>query len=400
MKKLFIIIFFCISSLFLTGCWDRYELEERANILGLAVDIAEEEEGNSVPNVTHEEGGYPGNDKDTLYKVTAQLAIPGKIKLGPEKGGEESQKTAWVLESYGYTMKDAMANLQQQLAEKIYYGHLQIIVVNKKIVEEDITDINDFLKREYEVRRTAWMVVSEEAASNIIQAAPPLETVPSLYLSNTLDNSVRLGKLPREFFGKFWVDLSDIGVDAVLPIVKNIDNDRIMVSGLAYFKGDKMVGRTNPLQIGQYLAVKGQNPGGYSVAIATEDGANYMVESYERNSKFKVKVTNGKPSAFINVEINGMIEEETQSNNLSEEKLYEIEQKLCELSDKVFNEFKEKLQQNQSDIYAIGARIRAQYPKYWNDEVKTDEKWSEIYKDMDIQIKVDFKIKRSGMEWK
>lgn len=126
------------------------------------------------------------------------MAVPGKIKLGPEKGGTESEKTAWIVETYGYTMKDAMATLQQQLAEKLYYGHLQIIVVNKNIIEEGVTEINDFLKREYEVRRTAWMVASEGEASKVIKAAPPVEIIPSLYMSNTLDNSVRFGRLPRE----------------------------------------------------------------------------------------------------------------------------------------------------------------------------------------------------------
>lgn len=58
------------------------------------------------------------------------------------------------------------------------------------------------------------------------------------------------------------------------------------------------------------------------------------------------------------------------------------------------------MQKNQSDILAIGARIRAKYPKYWDNEVKTNERWAEIYKDIDIKIKIKFIIERSGMDWK
>lgn len=401
MRKIVVIFFLCTSSFFLTACWDRYELEERANILGMAIDIVEKDsEEVLLPEVTHENGNFPGKNDEQVYKVTVQLAVPGKIKLGPEKGGTESEKTAWVVETYGYTMKDAMAILQQQLAEKLYYGHLQIIVVNQKILKEGVTEINDFLKREYEVRRTAWMIVSEGEASEVIEAAPPVEIVPSLYLSNTLDNSVKFGKIPREYLGKFWVDLSDYGADGQLPLVKVINKDRILINGLAYFKGNKMVGAMTPIQTGMYLAIRERNPGGYSAAVATNDGATYLIKSLERKSNIKVEVKNGKPSAHIKVEIDGAIEEEIGADDLSEKKLYEIEEKANSWANVAFANFLRQLQKDQSDIIAIGARIRAKYPKYWDEEVKTDEKWLAIYKDMDIQIKVNFKIERSGMEWR
>lgn len=79
--KVFLIIGF---TLLLTGCWDRYELEDRANILGLAVDLAEKDDLREEPEVTHRQGHFPIEKKETLYKVTAQIAVPGKIKLGPE----------------------------------------------------------------------------------------------------------------------------------------------------------------------------------------------------------------------------------------------------------------------------------------------------------------------------
>lgn len=108
--------------------------------------------------------------------------------------------------------------LQQQLAEKLYLGHLQITIVNEDVAKKGLDDINDFLKREYEVRRTSWMVVSTGKAEDVLRAAPPIETVPALYLSDTLENAMRFGKLPREYLGKFWIDEADVGVDGALPM--------------------------------------------------------------------------------------------------------------------------------------------------------------------------------------
>lgn len=401
MKKLLLFFLLTMSLLLLTACWDRYELEERANILGIAVDYADEStEDFTIPDISHQKDKFPGNDKK-LYKVTAQLAVPGKIKLGPEgdsSGGSED--TSWVLETVGYTMKDALVNLQQQLAERVYLGHLQIVIVNSEIAKDGLEDINDFLRRDYEVRRTAWMAITEQKASKVLQTAPPIQTVPSLYLSQTLDNAMRFGKLPKGYLGKFGVDLDDVGIDGNLPLVKVIENDRILITGAAFFINDSMVGKMSPIEMGAYLAMRERNPGGYTVAVGTDDGGVYLVESLRRNSRINIIIENGKPTAMINVEIEAQIEEETKANDLGLKKLEEVEKKVNDLANTVFNEDLEKWQEKEADLLGIGARVRAFHSKYWHQEVKTEERWREIYKEMDIQAKVDFKIERTGMDWR
>lgn len=401
MKKRFLLIPGMSLLLFLTGCWDRYELEERANILGLAVDLAEDDEVKSVPKVTHLEGDFPKSRRDSLYKVTAQLAVPGKIKLGPEGGGGEgSEKTAWILETYGHTMKDAMANLQQQLAEKLYLGHLQIVVVSEDVAKKGLTDVNDFLRRDHEVRRTAWLAVNEKTAADVLKTAPPLETVPALYLSDTLDNAVRFGKLPREYLGKFWIDISDMGVDGILPAVKVIDGDRIMVDGLAFFEGKQMVGQMSPIEIGAYMTMKEKNPGGYSLAVAYEDGEGaYMIKPTERKSKVKLDFNKGKPTAKIIMELDAILEEEVNDASLNIESIKKIEKAAGEKLTEICEGLLHKLQVKGSDLIGIGARVRAKYGTYWDKEIKNDEKWTEVYKDMDIDVRVTYNIRRTGMEW-
>lgn len=398
MKRLY--LFLLLMTPLLTGCWDRYELEDRANILGLSVDFAEEKELREEPEVTHRIGHFPNEKRDRYYKLTAQVALPGKIKLGPEGGGGEgSEKTAWVIETFGHTMKDAIANMQQQLAEKLYLGHLQIVVVSEDVAKKGLTEVNDFLRRDHEVRRTAWMMVNDEDASKVLKTAPPLETVPALYLSNTLDHAVQFGKLPREYLGKFWIDLSDKGVEAILPAVKVIDNDRILVDGLAVFKAGKMVERTTPIEIGAYMAMKDKNPGGYSITVSLENGGVYLVKTKERDSEISVKVENEKPSATINIRMDAIVDEEINAGDLDRKSLKQVEQKASKKMVDICNELISKMQKQGSDIFGLGARVRAKYGWYWDQKVKTDEKWAEVFKEMEIKVNVDYTIRRTGMEW-
>jgi len=402
MKKAFLFSFLVSALLLLSGCWDRYELEERANILGLAVDYADESTKDfTIPEVTHRKGEFPDSGDKKLYKVTAQLAVPGKIKLGPEGGsGNGADKTSWVLETVGYTMKDALLNLQQQLAERLYLGHLQIVIINNEIAEDGLTDINDFLRRDYEVRRTAWMVITEGKASDVLETAPPIEIVPALYLSLTLDNAMRFGKVSKGYLGKYWTDLADIGVDAKLPVVKVIEKDRIMLMGLAYFKENQKVGTMSPIEVGGYLAMRERNPGGYTIAVSTADGGVYLVESLKRDAEINVNVKNGQPTAKINVRIEAAIEEETKENDLGKKKLEEVEKEANEQVEEILNDLVGRWQKDKSDVLGIGARIRAYHSNYWDKDIKTDDKWTETYKEMDIQVNVNFKIRRTGMDWK
>ncbi|WP_071394076.1 Ger(x)C family spore germination protein [Bacillus tuaregi] len=388
-------------TILLTGCWDRYELEDRANILGIAVDLAEEKDLSNEPEVTHRIGHFPIKKRETLYKVTAQIAVPGKIKLGPEGGGGQgSEKTAWILETSGHTMKDAMANLQQQLAEKLYLGHLQIVVVSDEIAKRGLSEINDFLRRDYEVRRTAWMIVNEKDASKVIKTAPPLETVPSLYLSDTLNHAVQFGKLPREYLGKFWVDISDDGVNAILPAVKVIEKDRILVDGLAFFQNAKMVGRTTSVEIGAFMGMKEKSNGGYSIAVSMkDDNGVYFIRSLKRKPKLDVSVKNGKPSAKIHIQVDAVIDEEVNVNQLNGRSLKQLEKAANKKREEICYELLKKIQKEGSDILGLGARIRAKHREYWNREIKTEEKWCEVYKEMDIKVTVDYRILRAGMEW-
>lgn len=390
----------CGMVLILTGCWDRYELEDRANILGLAVDLADEEDLKNEPEVTHFPDFFKEKKRDTLYKVTAQMAVPGKIKLGPEGGsGEGSEKTAWILETYGHTMMDAIANLQQQLAEKLYLGHLQVVVVSDEIAKRGLSEINDFLRRDHEVRRTAWMIINEKNAAKVLKTAPPLETVPALYLSATLDNAVQFGKLPREYLGKFWIDISDSGVNPILPTVKVVDGERILVDGLAYFSKEKMVGRTNALEIGAYMGMKEKSDGGYPWAVTLEgEKGIYMIKSQKRKPRIDVMVEDGVPRASIKVDVEATVDEEIVINTLSRKKLKQLEEASSRKREEVSRGLIEKTQEAGSDIWGIGARIRAKYPEYWSDKVKTDENWLDIYKEMKIDVAVQYNIPRVGME--
>ena len=395
----------------LSGCWDRMEIEDRANVLGISIDLESPQAQQEEAEISHLTGRFPPPTK-SMVRLTAQIAVPGRIPLGPGEGGggggggsggsggSGGQKPIWVVNVVGHTLDDAMVNLQQQLADRLFLNHLRVIIISEEFARKGVENVNEYLRRNPEVRRAAWMFVSKGKAVATMDISPPLGRVPSLYLMSTLDHAVSLGKFPNDFLGIFWSASSSLGQEPYLPYISVKGKDNIQISGMAYFKGNKMVGVTKPLEIGFYMAVKGMNPAGYIAAVPVQgQKATVMVRASHRQSKVDVTLKNGRPHANIKINIEGELDEKSnmQVNLGNPEAIRQIEHTAEELSKKTVESLIKDTQQHKADIFGFGEYLRAKHAKYWDTEVKTKEKWAEIYKDMSFEVSFSIRIRRVGM---
>lgn len=406
-KQVKLLCVLCVLLPLLSGCWDRLEIEERSAILGLAVDLGEPEEEKEEPKTSHLGEEFPKPPVGLIH-ISAQIAVPGRLPLGPGEGGggggggaAARQKPVWVVSAVGHTLDDAMSNLQQQLANRLFFGHLRVIVISEKLAKKGVQNINDYLRRNPEVRRLAWMVVSKGKASEAMQASPELERLPTLYLLATLEHAIQLGKFPTDFLGIFWSSSSKKGQEPFLPIVEIKKEQTVEISGLAYFKGDKMVGVTKPLEIGYYMATMGINPGGYTAVVPVPGTTStVMFHSKHRKSKILVDLKNGQPHVTVKVRVDGDLEEKSNEkfSIAGPERIDEIQKELEKRAMVGFKDLVKKTQEQGSDIYGFGEYFRSQYPKYWNQQIKTKSKWGEVYQEIPVDFEVTYRIRRVGMK--
>lgn len=387
----------------LTGCWDRLEIEDRAVVLAIGIDEAKPGDEKETSNATHILKQDPATNKG-LIRITVQIAVPGRIPLGTgsDSGGAAGVKPVWVLTSVGYTIEDSLMNLQQQLSSQLFFGHLRVIVLSEVVAKKGIQNENDFFRRQPQVRRTVWMVVSKGNASDIINATPQLERVPTLYLLATLEHARQMGKLPNIFLGVFFSASSAKGQEGTVPYVELKKESNIEIAGMAYFKNEKMVGTTTALQIGHYMAIKQINPGGYSV-LQEMPGAKTLVmfKTTHRKSKITTTIKNGKVHAIIKCQVEGdLTEKSNEKMSISKENLMKLEEKIQNDAAVGFEKFIKQTQKDGSDIIGFGEYVRATQWSYWNKEVKTKEAWENKYKDMEVEIKMRVKIRRIGTKTK
>lgn len=390
----------------LVGCWDRLEIEERAVVLGISIDVASKEAEKEEDEISHIAEGFP-EPNIRMIRVTVQIALPGKIPLGPGESGGGGKggagQTVWVKSVVGHTIDDALMNLQQQISGRIFFGHLRVIVVSEEMAKSGLQNINDYFHRNTEVRRMAWMMISKGNAEKLMRAAPELERVPALYLMSTMDNAVKLGKFPENYVGMYWSNSAKKGQEGFLPYVVLKGKQNVEVAGLAYFKNDKMVGATKPFEIAAYMAIKGMNPAGYRAVVKMEDTpGSVTIYATSRKSKFNLRIVNGRPLIVVSIFTELNLEEKINEQFLVSNSriLRSIEQKNMESLQKAAQSLIEHMQEKDVDIFGFGEFIRAKKPSYWNSQVKTNTGWQKRFKEIDVEVSVHSRIRRIGMKAK
>ncbi|RJE83637.1 Ger(x)C family spore germination protein [Paenibacillus sp. 1011MAR3C5] len=392
----------------LSGCWDRLEIDDRAVVLGVSIDEVDSEAKatREEDEVTHVRGSLPP-PKQGMVRVGVQIALPGQIPLGPGEsggmGGGNPNRTVWVINVVGHSINDAFMNLQQQVSSRLFFGHLRIIVISEEVAKKDMSNINDYFRRNPEVRRMAWMMVSKGKAFELMNAAPRLERIPTLYLMSTLDNAIKMGKFPKDYIGQYWSNSSKKGQEGFLPFVEIKEQDNVEIKGLAYFRGEKLVGITKPLEISGFLGLRGINPAGYRAVILldSEDlSTSVMTNVTHRHSKINLSVKDGKPYFQIRVELEANLDEKMSESIALDDPatIAAIERKQEKGSVQFYQNIIKKTQSKGSDIFGFGEMVRAKKPGYWHQYIGTKEKWQDMYKETTFDIEVAVRIRRIGMK--
>ncbi|MGG2996240.1 Ger(x)C family spore germination protein [Paenibacillus macerans] len=403
-KKFLLCVMALILPLCLSGCWDQVEIENRALVLGLAIDEAPPESAKEDPKVTVLKN-QPINGK--MIRVTAQIAVPGRVPLGPGggMGGGGSTGNAnpvWVVQVIGHTLDEALNNLQQEIADPRYLVHLRIIVINEEIAKLGLDELNDFLRRNPEVRRRIWLLVSDIEAARLMKVAPPLERVPTLYLDAMVEKAIGMGKFPPNYLGAFWDEESKWGQDGFLPYITIKGKENVMIKGIAYFSDGRLAGTSDPIEIGAYMAAKGLNPGGYSTLYHVPGIGYVMTKVTERHAKTDVKIVDGKPHVSFKIHVESVLDEQFGSEQAvdSSADIRKIERVFDQNAAALIKSFIRKTQRDHSDIFGIGEYVRAHYRSFWRDNIRQKRDWELMYADIPVDVEIENTIRRVGMKSK
>ncbi|MFD2412011.1 Ger(x)C family spore germination protein [Paenibacillus rhizoplanae] len=386
MRRVSIFFMTALCLLLITGCWNRRELNDLALVVAMSIDKS-----------------------DDQYMVTLQVVDAGEVS---SKIGTSGRTPVITYSEKGKHVFEAIRKMTTGTPRKLYFSHLQMLVISEDIAKEGISKSLEFLSRDHEVRKDFFVVIAkEEQAKSILENITSLEKIPAQKMKTSLETSQKVWAPTVAIqIDQLIADLTSEGSNAVLTgiiitgnpttgttlknVTKTSSYSNLKFQGVAVFKKDKLVGWLNEEESKGYNYIK-DNVKSTVAHIECPGGGDLVMEVLRSKTKVKGKVVNGEPSIDIHLSAEINIAEVECPIDLSKiENIIELEQSINEKAISVLEASIRKAKELGSDIFGFGEVIHRADPQAWK-TWKTD--WNKHFAETAVTIHSDFKIRRTGI---
>ncbi len=376
MRSAFLVILILGYSTILTGCWDYHEINDLAFVAGVALDKSSNGKG---------------------YLFTAEIV---------SSAGKEGKIQSKLIQAEGISIYDASRNLIRLSGKRISGKQQVIVIISQDVAREGVLMYIDILQRLYETRLATHILISKEKTAKELLSQQSITTEIRSMEMKAMVNSDKafLGKSPHVDVRNFINMLSEEGQAPVLAAVGITASEGSMtseLSGIAIFKGDKLVGFLDGEDTKFFLFIRNQIKDTTLVLNENTDSAykGTTLEIYK--SKTRVKPVNLNGKLLINIDINVVagLNELSVTKNLIDEKgrivLKKEAEKTLKLNvENVINKIKEEYG---LDIFGFGAAIKRDMPSLWKTAASN---WDKEFRSLKVNVKTNIEIRESGLSSK
>jgi spore germination protein KC len=396
--------------------------------------------------------GFDKSEDDLNYKITMQFAKPTQISGGAsEEGGKGGPN---IVENIVVEAPNIYAGLDTAnhiVSKKFSLYHTKLFVFSQEVAKEGVDNLLETMSRSEEIRPDVYIAVSLGSANEYLtEVKPVVELNPAKYYQLTYDKNDSAG-FPRCTLQDFYFIENTNYCDAAVPLagiiksedssegengqssqdeqkseeggettenannknapvnekgfeykIKNYTAGEVAIQeenksetmGMAIFSDKKMVGTMGGIDSVIYNILKGEYRGSY-VTFYDDKASNMPVT---------VKIIQQKkPLVNINIDekkinIKTYLESDfysLTSDNVIEKDISHFEEMAKKEIEDACTEFiKYTRDTYNADILALGLKAK----KYFlTDDSFKEYNWREKFKEYEISVETDFKVKRTGL---
>lgn len=365
-----IIITFCICSLFLSGCWDKVELNERAYVISLGLD-----------------------DIGDMLEVT--YTIPNLPVITAQSGGEA---TKFIKVTKDKTLVEANKNFGKKSNLRINFDHTKVVIFGSSFLEDsyNLRKVLDHFDRNPEYAKSLLLLATKESARQLLESVPNGEETTGIYLSQVfVNNSLETISADTIELGDFISEMYSSKGNGVMPNIVFKENE-VIVDGLAIIKDYQLNGWLEDKYITPFswLLGKGKN----SVVLVNMDGILVPYEISELHTKMKFDIVDDLLNIKITVKTEGDIAEFilNDTNKLFNNKyIKEIEDRIAKQMEKEIEELLDITQEGYGlDIIGAFNKLKTSNRRVWE---LTKDDWQNFYRAASTQVNCKVNIRRVGL---
>lgn len=416
-NKSFKLILILILSLFLTtGCYNKKELDNLAYVIGLGADIG---------------------SGDNL-EITYQIAIPLKVSSNEGKTGEENFTTYTVSAPSLYVGNSKVNALT---SKEVNLSHVKLIVYSEEMAKNDLSGHINSLISDVSIRPKTTVAICKNSAKDFLKnITPDLESSPARYYELLFTSQNHTNESAKSELIDFYTATTSIERDSAIILLSNKksgddsstskkagnssdsqnstggssesqnstggssenqnsqgssssegdkENSQKKFSGLAVFKGSKMVGEIPQDLIMSHLILTNElRHGDITVYDAKENGklASIFLKQ-EKKCKYDVTMKNNIPEIDIKIKLTGHLRSSTSTTDYLDKKNKNILTSNIEKEIKTLvEEYIKMTQSYNADTAGIGRYVKQKFLTW---EEFENLKWNELYEKVKINVDVD-----------
>lgn len=381
MKRIWSALCMLMLTIMLSGCWDRIEVNDMAIITAAGLDA--------------------GADHSVELSMQLFLPNPGKQSGGAQGlsqgGGSAESRSSMVRTVTGQNMADAMSKMQVLLPRRVYWGHINGILIGEELARRGLEDAMDFFTRHPAPRERSNMYIVEGKARTILEWEPPLER----------NSAETLRKMSEQQTGlnvnllQATKQMSGLARTAVIPYV-TMDmfrsNEVPIIHASAVIKDNKLAGIITDSDTRGMLWLRNQIKTAMITVMLGSPKETVSVQIAKARTRLVPEIKDGSWSLHIHVDASGSFHENTTKLNVAELKQTKRMESL--VADELISRMKQVMEpaiRMEADVAGFAEVFHKKYPKEMK-QVKNE--WDQKLQDIHIEYHIAIRIGRTGLTTK
>ncbi|WNS74879.1 Ger(x)C family spore germination protein [Bacillus sp. DTU_2020_1000418_1_SI_GHA_SEK_038] len=283
--------------------------------------------------------------------------------------------------------RDLMLNLQKESSKPIVTGGVLVSIFGDKLVDDGIIEFVDTYQRDPGIGARNFLATSHGSALEILKGDYGPQGNSS-YLNDLIEHNIERGDVPVTNLHIFLRDYYMKGKDPYLPEIRQLAPNKVEISGMSMFNGDKEVYILPKKKMFYFkMMVDNHTEGSYRVHLSK--GIDADVKSI--SSKHKYKLSKENPGhVTIELKLVGVIKEYTGSR-LTPKAVKKIEKKLEEEIKEECLKLIETFKKENTDPVGFGFLHRKYIRGY------DFKNWKDDYQKLTVKINCKVRIAETGV---
>ena len=355
------ILMLLVLSIFLTGCWDYADINEKSIVISLGVDKV-----------------------DGKYEFSTEIA-----KLTPLVGEDKAQPASVYSDtSLGDTFEEARVDYDVKRPFPTFLGATRVVIFSKGYAKEGVEPYLNRINNIFDYRKTVLAVVSQDPPRDLLKIKVESDISVGFHIEDNINSLAHRGTALYPTIGDLLSDVALGEVGYLLPYV-GIERNSIAYLGLAVMKDSKLIDIIDVNDTVGILYMLSDNPQ-FSEAIPSEkDPKNKLsLRTSIKKRKIKTDYVDGKAVINVSLDLKTQLQYQYYIEPISDAEIKKIEDIIAE---KVKNDILAAIEKSQKkykcDIFEFARYFRADNPKIYE-----RIKWREEYPDAIVNVDVKAKI--------